>query len=482
MIDVRPVGYVVGWLIGLLGVLMICPIVVDFHDGNANYRAFAVSLVLTVTTGAALTMACAEGWRTDLSLRQGFLLTTGAWVAFILASTLPLMLGAPGLDLGDALFETTSALTTTGGTVIVGLEFLPRGVLVWRMLLTWVGGVGIVLMALILLPVLNIGGMQMLRNSDFNTLGKVLPRAKEIVVSCAIVYILLTFVCALGYVWSGMSGFDGVMHAMGTVATGGMGNYDSSFSAFSPAAQYVGTIFMLLGAMSFVRFVQFARGDRRALWGDSQIRAFLGIYAAFCLAMVVARLLQAEPLSERMLREVLFNMASVITTTGYASTDYTLWGSMAETLFFCAMMICGCSGSTSGGPKVFRYQLLLANIAVELKRLHSPNIVATPRFQGREISDDVMRSVMAYFMAFFLTLGLGAVALVLLGLDPVTAISGAATSLTNVGPGFGPLIGPSGNFASLPEPAIWVMTVLMLVGRLELMAVYVLFTARFWRV
>ncbi|WP_299131010.1 TrkH family potassium uptake protein [uncultured Amaricoccus sp.] len=481
MIDIRPVGYVVGWLIGLLGVMMVCPIVVDFQDGDANYRAFAVSLVLTVTTGAALTMACAEGWRTDLSLRQGFLLTTGAWVAFIMASTLPLMLGAPGLDLGRALFETTSALTTTGGTVMPGLEHLPRGVLVWRMLLTWVGGVGIVLMALILLPVLNIGGMQMLRNSDFNTLGKVLPRAREIVVSCGLVYVVLTLVCALGYVWSGMSGFDGVMHAMGTVATGGMGNYDSSFAAFSPAAQYVCTVFMLLGAMSFVRFVQFARGDRRALWGDSQIRAFLAIYAAFCLALVLARVLRAEPVSERMLREVLFNMASVITTTGYASTDYTLWGSMAETLFFCAMMICGCSGSTSGGPKVFRYQLLLANVAVELKRLHRPNIIATPRFQGQVITEDVTRSVMAYFMAFFLTLGLGAVALVLLGLDPVTAISGAATSLSNVGPGLGPVIGPTGNFSSLPDPAIWVLTLLMLVGRLELLAVYVLFSTAFWR-
>lgn len=481
MIDFRPVGYVVGWLVLILGALMAAPLGFDLADGNANYRAFAVSMVLTMTAGGALTLACASGWRRDLSLRQGFLLTTGAWVAFILASTLPLMLGAPGLSLTDALFETTSALTTSGGTVIAGLETMPRGLLVWRTLLTWVGGVGIVLMALILLPILNVGGMQMLRNSDFNTLGKIMPRAREIVFSCGAVYVALTLACALGYVWGGMSGFDAILHAMATVATGGMGNYDSSFGEFSPASQYVGTVFMLLGAMSFVRFVQFARGDARSLWGDSQIRAFLAIYALLCLGLVVARLLRAEPLSERMLREILFNMASVLTTTGFASTDYTQWGSMAQVLFFCAMMICGCSGSTSGGPKVFRYQLLFAHIFIEIKRFYSPNIVATPRFQGQVIGDDVMGSVMAFFMLFFLTLGVGSVALALIGLDPLTAISGAATSLANIGPGFGPIIGPAGNFSGLPDSAIWVLTALMLIGRLEIMAVYVLFTASFWR-
>ncbi len=323
--------------------------------------------------------------------------------------------------------------------------------------------------------------MQLLRTSDFNTLGKIMPRAKEIAISFGTVYLALTLACSLGYVWSGLSGFDAIVHSMTTVATGGMGNYDASFINFSAATQYVAAVFMLLGGMSLIRFVQFGAGDPAPLFRDSQIRAFLLIYAALCAGLVVARVLNGDAIDERAIREVLFNMASIITTTGYVSTDYTLWGSLAAVIFFCAMMICGCSGSTAGGPKVFRYQLLVGAVGAEIRRLHSPNAVYTPRFQGSPVTADVMNSVVAFFMLFFLTLGVGAVLLVLLGLDPVTAVSGAAATLSNVGPGLGTIIGPVGNYASLPDPAIWLLTFLMLVGRLELLTVYVLFTAAFWR-
>jgi trk system potassium uptake protein TrkH len=481
VIDIRPVGYIVGWLVLGLGLMMVLPMGIGLADGDPNARAFALSAVLTILVGAAVALACADGWRTDLSLRQGFMLTTASWVAIIVASTLPLMLGAPGLSFTDALFETTSAMTTTGGTVISGLAEMPRGVLLWRGLLNWIGGIGVVLVAMILLPVLNVGGMQLLRTGDFNTLGKVMPRAKGIALSYGAVYVALTVACALGYLWGGLSGFDSIVHSFATIATGGMGNYDSSFVNFPPATQYVGTVFMLLGAMSFLRFVQFARGDPLPLFQDSQIRAFLLIYAGLCSGLVLARALQDTPIDERSLREITFNMASVISTTGFVSADYSAWGALSETLFFCAMMICGCSGSTAGGPKVFRYQLLFAAAAAEIRRLHSPNVVAVPHYQGQPVSDEVMGSVMAFMMLFFLTFGTGAVALVLIGLDPVTAISGAIACLSNVGPALGPIAGPYGNFAGLSDPAIWVCTFLMLVGRLEIMAVYVLFTAAFWR-
>jgi trk system potassium uptake protein TrkH len=278
-----------------------------------------------------------------------------------------------------------------------------------------------------------------------------------------------------------MLGFDAISHSFSTVATGGMGNHDNSFAGFTPAAQWVGAVFMLLGAMSFSRFVQFARGEPQALLGDSQIRAFLLIYLTLSAGLVAARLMADAPLNETTLREVAFNLASVLTTTGFVSTDYSLWGPLAETIFFCAMMICGCSGSTSGGPKVFRYQLLLGAVQGEVRRLHSPSVVSTPRFQGVAVTTDVMDSVIAFFMLFFLTLGIGAVALVLLELDPVSAITGAAASLTNVGPGLGPVLGPAGTYAPLPDAAKWVCSFLMLVGRLEIMTAYVLFTAAFWR-
>ena len=390
MIDFRPVGYILGWLILVLGALMILPLLIDLYDGAANAQAFAVSAVVTLVAGAATAVACAEEGRQSLSRRQGFLFTAGSWALFPAFAGLPLMLGEPHLDFTDAYFELTSAMTTTGGTVIVGLEHLPRGVLLWRGIVTWVGGMGVILLAMILLPILNIGGMQMLRNADFNTLGKIMPRAKTIALSIGATYLVLTVACALGYVWAGMSGFDGLVHAFSTVATGGMGNYDASFAVFSPAAQYVSTVFMLLGAMSFVRYVQLARGEPRALFEDTQIRAFLGVYLCFVLGLVAARVLAGDVIDERAVREVVFNLASIISTTGFTSTDYSLWGPLAEVLFFSAMMICGCSGSTAGGPKVFRYQLLLGAISGEVRRLHAPNVVFTPRFQGAPVPEDVL--------------------------------------------------------------------------------------------
>ena len=234
MIDIRPVGYILGWLVLLLGALMIPPLLVDLYDGAANAQAFAVAAVVTLVAGAATAVACAEEGRRSLSLRQGFLFTAGSWALFPAFAGLPLMLGEPHLDFTDAYFELTSAMTTTGGTVIVGLEHLPRGVLLWRGIVTWVGGMGVILLAMILLPILNIGGMQMLRNADFNTLGKIMPRAKTIALSIGATYLVLTVACALGFVWAGMSGFDALVHAFSTIATGGMGNYDSSFARLQP--------------------------------------------------------------------------------------------------------------------------------------------------------------------------------------------------------------------------------------------------------
>lgn len=480
-IDIRPVGYIIGWLVGVLGVLMLPSMLLDLWDGNGNASAFAISALLSILAGASLAVACAERNPRPLTLRQGFLLTAGSWFVFPAVAGLPLIIGAPNVSFTDAYFELTSALTTTGGTVLTGLDSMPRGVLLWRIGVHWVGGIGVIFLAMILLPLLNVGGMQLLRNADFNTLGKIMPRAKAIAMSIGSAYLVLTIACALGYVWAGMDGFDGFTHAMSTLATGGMGNRDSSFTDYSPAAHWVGTVFMLIGSLSFVRYIQFARGEPGALFRDTQIRTFLAIYVGLCVALVVARLLEGEVVDASAIREIAFNLASVLSTTGFSSTDYSLWGPMAEVIFFCAMMICGCSGSTSGGPKVFRYQLLFAATSAEVSRLHSPNIVHTPRFQGVAVSDDVLDSVIAYFMIFLITFGVGAVMFSLAGLDPVSAVSGSIACISNIGPALGPVIGPAGNFASLPDPAKWVCSFLMLVGRLELLTVYVIFTAGFWR-
>jgi trk system potassium uptake protein TrkH len=481
VIDFRPVGYILGWLLLVLGLLMILPMLLDLVDGSINAEAFALSAVLTILAGAAVALACASRRTRNLDLRQGFLFTSSAWALLPAAATLPLMLGAPGLSVTDAYFETMSAMTTTGSTVIVGLDHLPRGALLWRGLLQWMGGIGVVLMAMILLPILNIGGMQLLRIADFNTLDKVMPRAGQIALSIGAVYLGLTLGCALGYVWGGMDEFDAIVHAMTTIATGGFANYDASFSSFSVAAQYVAIVFMLLSAMSFMRYVQLLRGDPCPLTRDSQIRFFLLVYAGFAAAVLASRLLTATPLTETTVREVLFNVASILSCTGYASADYSAWGGLAQVLFLCIMLVGGCSGSTAGGPKIFRYQLLLAAIAAEVRRLHMPSVVFTPHYQGRAVSHALLDSVSAFMMMYFLTFGTCSVLLVLLDVTPIAAISGIAQAMANAGPGLGPEVGPAGNFAGQPAPAKWVLMAAMMLGRLELMSVLVLLTAAFWR-
>ena len=481
IIDVRPVGYIVGWQIFGLGLLMTAPMVLDIADGNANAGAFAVSAVLTIFAGSVIALACSDSWTRNLSLRQGFLLTGGAWAIYPAVATLPMMIGAPHLSFTDAYFEAMSALTTTGGTVIAGLDAAPRGLLLWRGLLQWVGGIGIVLVAIILLPVLGIGGMQILRTADFNTLGKILPRAKEIAFAIGKVYCLLTLACTLGYVWTGMSTFEAIVHAMTTLSTGGMGTYDASFGVFSAGAQYVSIVFMMLGAMSFARFVQVMRGDVQSLLGDSQIRMFLLVSLAFTVAIVLARALAGDGVGERQIREVAFTVASLISSTGYATLDYGQWSPLAVMLIFIINMVGGCSGSTGGGVKIFRYQLLASSVSAEMQRMHSPQIVFVQRYLRRRVTSEVLDSVKAFFALYFFSLAIFSVALILMGLKPITAISGVATCLANVGPGLGPEIGPAGNFAGLSDAAKWVLSFAMLAGRLELMSVFVLFSVGFWR-
>jgi trk system potassium uptake protein len=479
--DIRPIAYIVGWQILCLGVLMTAPMAIDLADRSINAEGFAISSILTIFAGSAIVLTCADSWTQNLSLRQGFLLTGGAWAIYPAVAALPMIIGEPGLSFTDAYFESMSALTTTGATVVTGLDDLPRGILLWRGLLHWVGGIGIVLVAMILLPVLGIGGMQVLRTADFNTLGKILPRAWQIIINIGVVYVVLTLACILGYVWCGMSNFDAVVHAMSTLSTGGMGNHDASFGLYGPAAQYVAIVFMLIGAMSFARFVQVMRGDVNPLVNDSQIRLYLVTSAGFVVAILLARLLAGEHVGEQQVREVIFTVASLISSTGFTTTDYGQWGPLAVMLIFLINMVGGCSGSTGGGVKIFRYQLLTASILTEVRRLYSPNVVFVPRYLGRRVTDEVLDSVKAFFTLYFFSLAVLSVLLTLLGLDFVTAVSGVATCLANVGPGLGPVIGPVGNFASLSPTVKWILSLTMLVGRLELMSVFVLFSVGFWR-
>lgn len=481
MFDLRPVAYVNGLLLVALGLTMLGPMLADVVTGNGHWRVFAQSAIITVLVGGMVALSSANAVTEGLNIRQTFVLTTSVWVMLPLFGALPFVLGETDSPLVDAVFESMSGFTTTGSTVLVGLETLPAGLLLWRGILQWLGGIGIIVMAMVFLPELKVGGMQVFRSEAFETMGKILPRAAEIARGISVIYVALTVACALCYLAVGMSPFDAVVHAMTTLSTGGFANYDASFGGFDAAAHYVSTVFMLLAALPFVRYVQFAVGDPAPLFRDSQVRVFLAVMAICTVTIAGAVALREEGLTEPILREAVFNVASIITGTGYASADYTRWGEFAVTMFFFIGLIGGCAGSTACSVKVFRYQILFASIRAEIRRLHTPHGLFTPRFQGRPLTDEVLDAVMAFFGAFVLSVGAFAVALNLTGLDAVTSISGAATALANVGPGLGPIIGPAGNFATLDDTAKWILTLAMLVGRLELMVVLVLLTARFWR-
>jgi trk system potassium uptake protein TrkH len=481
MLDIRPVGYVVGLLVAVLGLAMIIPILVDLAEGRGHWWVFVESALITTLGGGMIALASANGVREGLTIQQTFMLTTGVWLMLPLFGALPFVLGATDASVTDAMFEAMSGLTTTGATVLTGLEDLPKGLLIWRGILQWLGGIGIVVVAMVFLPELRVGGMQIFKSESFDTFGKILPRAGQIATQISVIYLWLTLACMLSYLALGMSTFDATVHALTTVSTGGFSNYDASFSTFSGPAEYVAAIFMILAALPFVRYVQLINGNPVALHRDPQVRGFF-MTLTFLVVIVFFVLRSGTTYeSERILREAVFNITSIISGTGYASADYMQWGSFAVALFFFIGLIGGCAGSTTCSIKVFRYQLLFASIRAQLRRIRSPHGVFTPRYDGRPVGADVLSSVMSFFMFFVVSLGLISVALSLTGLDFVTSLSGAAAALANIGPGLGEIIGPAGNFSSLNDTAKWILIIAMWIGRLELLAVYVMFTAKFWR-
>ncbi|MEM9046667.1 MAG: TrkH family potassium uptake protein [Pseudomonadota bacterium] len=480
MYDFRPVGFVIGRLTQVLGFSMLVPMLFDFWSGHENWRAFLMASFLTVLSGLALSITNRKHGAGGLTRQQAFLLTTILWIALPVWGALPFVLGAPGASYTDAFFEAMSGLTTTGATVFTDLDLAPRSMLLWRAMLQWFGGVGIVVVAMVFLPTLKIGGMQFFRSESFDVAGDILPRAVEVAQSVSWIYVGLTASCMIAYAAAGMNSFDALCHAMTTIATGGLGNYDASFANFGPAIHYVAVIFMALAAMPFVKFVQLASGRTGPLLRDAQVRAFLSIIAVVTFIMVAWRISQDSRDFEPAFRAALFNITSVLTGTGYSSEDYSLWGGFPVTLFFALALIGGCAGSTACSAKIFRYQILLAALEVQIRRIHSPNGIFQLRYDRRPVDGEILSSVMGFFFVFFAAIGIWAVALSMFGLDTMTAISGSVAVLTNLGPGLGPEIGPSGNYAALPDGAKWLMSAGMVLGRLEFMSVLVLLTPVFW--
>lgn len=482
MFDFRPVGYVIGMLVGMLGLTMLIPMALDIAQGNGHWPAFLQSALFTTLIGSLVGLSCQSGGnRPGLTLQQTFMLTTGVWLALPLFGALPFMMGATEARFVDAFFEAMSGLTTTGSTVFSGLESLPQGLLLWRAILQWLGGIGIIVVAMVFLPELRVGGMQIFRSEGFDTMGKILPRATSISGQISVIYVSLTGLCMLTYLIMGMQPFDAIVHAMTTIATGGFSSYDASFGAFTGPLEYAASIFMILAALPFVRYVQLVNGHATPLLKDSQMRGFIG--SIVILVVIAAAILTIVfPHDwEQAFREALFNVTSIISGTGYASADYMQWGSFLVSVFFFIGLIGGCAGSTACSIKIFRYQILFSAIKVQLQKIQTPSGIFTPRYAGRAVGEDVLNSVMVFFVFFVVTMGVLTIALSMTGLDFITSLSGAAAALANIGPGLGDIIGPAGNYSTLNDTAKWMLAIGMLIGRLELLAVYAMLTPSFWR-
>lgn len=482
MIDSRAILFVIGLLVSTLGFLMLLPAAADAAASNPDWQIFLASAGVTISMGVSLSLATRGSDLSRFSLRHAFLLTTGIWASLSAFAALPFNFLSPDMHYADAFFEAISGLTTTGSTVLSELDRMPPGILLWRALLQWVGGVGIIVMAIIMLPFLRVGGMQLFRAESSDRSEKVVPRPTQLVGYIAAIYGLLTFACFVAYHKAGMGWFDALCHAMTTLSTGGYSTHDASMGYFnSEGVLWVGTIFMALGGLPFVMYIRATRGDPCALFRDSQARTLLGLLLGTSLVITIWHASRDGISFLEAFTHVAFNVTSVVTTTGYASEDYLTWGALAAGAFFILTFVGGCTGSTAGGIKIFRFQIMWLITRGYLQRLLSPSRAQPLIYEGRAVPSDVPYAVLAFIAVFLGTVAITTVILAALGLDFVTSLTAAATAITNVGPGLGNIIGPAGNFASLPELAKWVLSAAMLLGRLELFTVLVLLEPAFWR-
>lgn len=460
---------------------MLIPAAVDLYYGNDDWKIFLLSAIATSGLAVAASIATHSNNPT-MNIRFGFLVVTVLWVTVGLIGALPLYGASLKLDFASAVFESVSAITTTGSTVISGLDSVPPGILMWRSVLQWIGGIGVIALGLFLLPILKVGGFSYLRIESSDIEDKPFSRLNSLSHALLAIYVGLTILCAIAYSAAGMRLFDAVNHAMTTISTGGFSTHDASFGHFEGyAIRWIGTIFMLLSALPFsILILLMVRGKLDAL-RDPQIRVFASYVAGFVLLVALERTIRGGVPFGEALTASAFNFVSIITTTGFASEDYTLWGPLAVTLAFLATFMGGCSGSTAGGVKAYRFLIMARMMQNGLHMLIHPHAIKSVAYGTRTVDAEMQRSVTLFMIAFLAVWTFASAALAADGLDAVSAITASLTAITNVGPGLGPIVGPAGNFASLSDFAKWVLTIAMLLGRLEILAVLVLLTPGFWR-
>jgi len=478
----KTVFFAIGILLIILGAFMLIPFIVEFIYDEEN-STFLSSSALTTFIGILLILTNLEENR-KLNLQQAFLLTTLSWLSIAVFGSIPFIFSDLNLSIVDSFFESMSGITTTGSTIIVNLESTPKSILIWRAILQWLGGIGVIVMAITILPLLNVGGMQLFKKDQvFDASEKILPKTREVTLVISIIYLVLTLTCGVAYWFVGMNLFDSIAHSMTTIATGGFSTHSDSIGYFqNPKIEIISIIFIILGSLPFIAYIKFFKGEKKIFLKDSQIRGLLNILIISILLMIAYLMFDNKTYDFLdNLRISTFNVVSILSGTGYVTSDFSLWGKFPLIFFLFLMFIGGCAGSTTCGIKIFRFQILGRFIISQIKKLVYPHGIFPIKYNNEIISNTFIYSIITFVFLYFFIFFILAALLSINGLDFVTSISGSASAISNVGPGLGDIIGPDGNFSDLPNFSKLSLSLGMLLGRLELFAVLVLFFPSFWK-
>ena len=481
MFNLKPIALVSGTVICAVGFFLFIPLITELIYKTETWQSYAVPILLYLIVGGSLVIT---NRNVDLriSLKEAFIITVLSWLLMTVLCAVPFLYTKVNLGIIDALFESMSGVTTTGATTLSNLESLPKGILIWRAFLQWLGGVGIVVIALFILPFLRIGGMQLFHLEGDDPYDKSLPKISSVIKKIFVIYFTLTISLVFLYYIFGMSLFDSIAHSFTTISTGGFSTYDDSFGFFnSNNILLVAIIFMILGSLPFLVLVQTSYKNLFAIFKDHQVRVFISILSIAILLIFYFATNYINGNYFTKIVAVSFNTISIISGTGYVSENYENWGNYASVLFLLLMFIGGCAGSTTGGLKVFRFQILFKYINLHLKKMLQPHSVSTSHFNGKKVTDSTYESVMIFFFLYILTFAISALLLSFSGLDFLTCISASASAISNVGPGLGEIIGPDGSYRSLSDFSKIVLIGTMFLGRLEMLTILVLFIPSFWK-
>ena len=480
MYNYKTVFYTLGTLQIILGVFMLIPVIIQLIYNELD-SGFVSASIITIVFGVLFFLSNLDHDK-NIDLPQAFILTALSWLSIAIFGSLPFIFSNLNLNFTDAFFESMSGITTTGSTIITDLDNAPKGILLWRAILQWLGGIGIILMAITLMPIMNIGGMQLFKISSNDNAEKILPKSKEVSLRLIVIYSLLTFACAIFYKLFGMNYFDSLTHSMTTIATGGFSNYNDSIGYFNNALIEINAIiFIILGSIPFITYIKYLNGDKKVFYNDTQISFFIKTIIISVIIIFIFLLFKNINSETFLLRQVIFNVVSILTGTGYVTTNYSNWGGFPLIFFLILMFIGGCAGSTACGLKIFRIHILYKFFVMQLKKFIYPRGVFVLKYGDNILNEKFISSIISFVFLYIIIFFIITTLLSISGLDFITSVSGAATSISNVGPGLGGMIGPNGNFSLLPDFSKWILTIGMILGRLELFAIIVLFIPSFWR-